>query len=201
MAINRSFFFDHVRLYLFDGKLKQSQVQGLDAILDYWGNKMEASDDRWLAYALATAHHETDRSMQPIKEYGSTAYFMKMYDCSGGRPLVAKNLGNTHPGDGAKYYGRGYVQLTGRRNYTDWSKRLDLDLAGNPDLALDPAIATRILFEGMQLGTFTGRKFADYFNPQKEDWLNARRIINGTDKANLIEGYGKRYYGGISYTT
>ena len=103
MAINRSFFFDHVRLYLFDGKLKQSQVQGLDAILDYWGNKMEACDDRWLAYALATAHHETDRSMQPIKEYGSTAYFMRMYDCSGGRPLVAKNLGNTHPGDGEKY--------------------------------------------------------------------------------------------------
>ncbi|ABL64572.1 glycoside hydrolase family 19 protein [Chlorobium phaeobacteroides] len=201
MAINRSFFFDHVRLYLFDGKLKQSQVQGLDAILDYWGNKMEACDDRWLAYALATAHHETDRSMQPIKEYGSTAYFMRMYDCSGGRPLVAKNLGNTHPGDGAKYYGRGYVQLTGRRNYTDWSKRLDHDLVGNPDLALDPAIATRILFEGMRQGTFTGRKFADYFNPQKEDWLNARRIINWIDKANLIEGYGKRYYGGISYTT
>ncbi|MBV5326375.1 MAG: hypothetical protein JZU65_01870 [Chlorobium sp.] len=68
-------------------------------------------------------------------------------------------------------------------------------------LALDPVIATRILFEGMRQGTFTGRKFADYFNPQKEDWLNARRIINGIDKANLIEGYGKRYYGGISYTT
>jgi hypothetical protein len=135
MSINRTFFFDHVRLYLFDGKLKQSQVQGLDAILDYWSSNFETFDDRWLAYALATAHHETDRSMQPIKEYGSSGYFMRMYDCNGNRPLVAKRLGNTLPGDGAKFFGRGYVQLTGRRNYTDWSKRLDLDLVGNPDLA------------------------------------------------------------------
>ena len=58
-----------------------------------------------------------------------------------------------------------------------------------------------ILFEGMILGTFTGKKFADYFSPTKEDWTGARRIINGTDKKELIASYAKRYYAAISYTT
>ena len=53
----------------------------------------------------------------------------------------------------------------------------------------------------MTKGIFTGKKFADYFSPQKEDWVNARRIVNGLDKANSIADYGKRYYAAISYTT
>ena len=54
---------------------------------------------------------------------------------------------------------------------------------------------------GMQRGWFTGRRLADYFNPERGDWVNARRIINGTDKANLIAGYGQAYYAAVSYTT
>jgi len=53
----------------------------------------------------------------------------------------------------------------------------------------------------MQRGWFTGRRLADYFNPTRGDWVNARRIINGTDKANLVASHAQAYYAALSYTT
>ncbi len=87
--INRKFFFDTVRNSLFDGKLKQSQVEGLTVFLDHWEKTTPEADDRWLAYILGTAHHEVDRKMKPIKEYGGDSYFFRMYDKDGHRPHVA----------------------------------------------------------------------------------------------------------------
>lgn len=201
-VINRPFFFSHVRAALFDGSLKQGQVDGLTAILDYWEAKHAHEDDRRLAYLLATAHHETDRKIAPINEYGGTAYFTRRYDPppTGSNPTVARNLGNIQRGDGAKYCGRGFVQLTGRRNYTDWTNRLGIDLVNNPQRALDLDVATRILIEGSLLGTFTGVKLSKYLEGSRSDWRNARRVINGTDKADLIASYALRYYAAISYT-
>ena len=119
----------------------------------------------------------------------------------GGRPKVAAALGNSQKGDGVLFHGRGYVQLTGRSNYGKAGKLVKADLLGNADLALDPAIAGKILFAGMESGLFTGKKFGDYFNKSKEDWINVRRTINRLDKAPQIADYGKRFYGAISYTT
>ena len=191
--INRKFFFDHVRLHLFDGTLKQSQVDGLTAILDKWETDHSADDDRWLAYILATVHHETDKKFQGIKEYGRDSYFNK-YE---GRA----DLGNNQRGDGLRFKGRGFVQLTGRRNSTKFSQILGIDLVGNPDLALDIANCVEIIFYGMTKGIYTSKKLSDYFNKTKGDWVEARKIINGRDKANLIAGYGKQFYAAISYTT
>jgi putative chitinase len=185
-VINRSFFFGHVRTFLFQGKLKQAQVDGLTHILDGWEAKYAKRDDRWLAYMLATAHHETDRTMQPIEEYGKGK----------GRPY-----GKADPDTGFAYYGRGFVQLTWKANYAAMGKKLGIDLVNEPELALDLDTASQIMFRGMIDGSFTSRKLATYFNPDVEDWVNARRIINGLDKANLISGYGKLYYGGLSHTT
>ncbi len=199
--INRKFFYDTVRISLFAGSLKQSHVSGLTVFLDHWEKNMPKADDRWLAYILGTAHHEVDRKMQPIKEYGSKAYFFRMYDKDGDRPKVAKALGNTQAGDGVKFHGRGYVQLTGRANYQDMTDRLGVNLIKTPDKALETKIATRIIFEGMTKGTYTGKKLGDYFNKTKEDWRNARRIVNRLDKADLIATYARSYYAAISYTT
>jgi putative chitinase len=80
------------------------------------------------------------------------------------------------------------------------SPKVGVDLYKNPDLALEVRYAIPIMFIGMKAGLFTGKKFADYFNPTKEDWVNARRMINGTDKAHLIAGHAKKYYSAISYT-
>jgi hypothetical protein len=202
--INRKFFYDTVRLDLFGGRLKQSQVDGLTVFLDYWEDHHAKKDDRWLAYALATAHLEVDQRFQPIKEYGSKKYFFDMYDPHGKRPWVAKDLGNTQPGDGVQFHGRGFVQLTGRRNYTYWEDRLGVDLTSDYDASnrvLDTDMATTILFDGMMIGSFTGKKLSDYFNPNEEDWKNARRIINHLDKADVIAEFGRQFYKAISYTT
>jgi putative chitinase len=186
-AINRKFFFDNVRLTLFDGRLRQNQVDGLIAFLNEWETKHSKKDDRWLAYMLATTHHETDRKMQPIEEYGKGK---------------GKKYGVPDPETRQVYFGRGFVQLTWKSNYEKMSKVVSkADLVHRPELALDLKNATQICFFGMMNGSFTGKKLGDYFSPQIEDWVNARRIINGTDKANLIASYAKTYYAAISYTT
>lgn len=157
------------------GGLEQPQVDGFNVLL-------EALSDwpvRWIAYALATAWHETGRTMQPVKEYGGPAYFTRMYDILGDRPAKARELGNLTPGDGAKYAGRGYVQITGRKNYASYG------IADTPDDAMRPDKAAAILKDGMERGRFTGKSLDDYPN----DYVGARRIINGQDKAQQIAGY------------
>lgn len=198
--INRKFLFDQIRLTLFDGRLSTGQVSGITHMLDEWDKEHAAKDDRWLAYALGTVHHETGRSMTPIDEAGGPRYFFEMYDPQGSRPQVARRLGNTTAGDGVRYHGRGLVQLTGRGNYQIWEGKLVRPLVENPDLALDPNIASTILFVGMGEGSFTGRKFSDFFSGSNADWRNARRIINGVDKADLVASYALKYYSAISYT-
>lgn len=137
------------------------------------------------AYVLGTAWHESGRYKYMREIWGPTAA-QKRYE---GR----KDLGNTVAGDGKKFLGRGFVQITGRRNYTDWGRRLGLDLLKEPQLAEQPDIAARIIVEGMKLGTFTGKKLDDYVTLQKSDFAGARRIVNGLDKAELIASYAREF--------
>ncbi len=194
--MNRSVFFDAVRARPFGGRLTAGQVAGMEAVLDGWAGR-GFSDARWLAYMLATAFHETARTMRPIREYGSHAYFMRMYDMTGDRPHVARDLGNTLVGDGARFCGRGYVQLTGRANYARMSDLTGRDLVGDPDLALEPGIAAEVMFAGMTRGLFTGRALHHYFGDAVEDWAGARRIVNGTDRAATIAGYGQAFHAAV----
>ena len=202
--INRHFFFDYARRQLFKGRMSQRQVDGLNAILDAWEPGYSKKDDRWLAYALGTTHHETDAKMQPIHEYGGPRYFFEMYDIKGRRPKKARELGNLQDGDGVLFHGRGYVQLTGRSNYTAMQRKFGADLTSNAQAAnraLDPVLAAKIMFYGMEKGIFTGRKFADYFDGTRANWVGARSIINPGDKPQLVAGFAIDYYAGISYTT
>jgi putative chitinase len=189
--IDRDRFFAAARARPFGGSMTGLQVAGCNAILDGWESHPEFTDQRWLAYMLATAKHETAHTMQPIHEYGGDSYFFRMYDKDGDRPAVAAELGNTEPGDGARFHGRGYVQLTGRRNYRTMGALLGVALVATPDLALDPMIAAEILFEGMtrsdsSFGDFTGKCLEMYFNDTTDDPIEARRVINGLDRANDI---------------
>lgn len=187
--INRDKFFFSIRQSLFKGGLKQKQVEGINAILGRW-EAQELTDLRWLAYMLATTYHETAKTMQPIEEYGKGKGYKY------GKKIKRSGVPYTLPDK--IYYGRGYVQLTWFENYETMGRLLGFDLLNNPELALHPKFAADIMFEGMtrgnsNFGDFTGKSLEHFFNDKKEDWVNARKIINGLDKAELIADYGKKF--------
>ncbi len=95
-------------------------------------NAAGITDPKERAAFMAQMHHESTgfRDMEEL--------------ASGNAYEFRKELGNTEPGDGARYKGRGFVQLTGRANYRDMGAKLGLDLESNPDLAKDPTIAAKI---------------------------------------------------------
>lgn len=126
-----------------------------------------------VAYVLATAYHESAHTMKPITEMGSQAYLR-----------------------GKKYWpyiGRGYVQLTWDYNYKKASDKLSVDFVKDPGSLLLAKYSVPILVIGMKEGWFTGKKLSNYITLTNSDFINARRIINGTDKADLIAGYAKSY--------
>ena len=177
---DRNTYFNNVRDELFDGALEQIHVDGQNVILAVWeygGGGTPMTDERWLAYMLATTYKETAKRMWPITEYGSQSYLQ-----------------------GKEYYpyiGRGFVQLTWEDNYRKASSALGLiderDLVDHPEMALDSLVATRCLFRGMAEGWYTGRKLGQYFNDDKNDPLNARQIINGNDCDDEIKGYHNQF--------
>ena len=186
-------FFDACRAGVMGPTLDNNEVSGATAILD----AMKGAPLAYCAYALATAWHETAHSLQPVKEFGGTAYYTRMYDVNGQRPDLARRNGNTFPGDGALFCGRGYVQLTWRNNYRRAGEETGYPLEGNPELAMRPAIAAQIMRKGMEDGWFTGKSFASFLPSSGPatlgQFFNARRIINGTDRAATIADYAVKF--------
>ena len=152
-------FFNSVRKAF--GPLTQSQVEGFNTLIHAW-EQSNLTDNRWFAYMLATVWHETDKTMQPIREKGGQKYLKS-------KPYWP-------------YYGRGYVQLTWKDNYTHYG------IAKTPDRALEPALAAHILIDGMVNGVFTTMSLRDYFG-KNSDPVHARMIINGLDCAEKVAGY------------
>lgn len=166
----RKQFFDNYRTAF--GSLQQKAVDGLEFLLGaiekdpHW-NRIEE-----IAYVLATVFHETARTFQPITEYRAR---------KGTKARVNQDR-YWEP-----YRGRGYVQLTWKRNYEKFG------IADDPEKALEPETAYRILSDGMRKGVFTGKKISDYISDSEVDYVNARRVVNGLDKANLIAGYAEKF--------
>ena len=161
MTIERKTFFDALRGSPFGGQLLAPQVDGMTRILDEWETRKLQNLD-WLAYMLATVFHETAKTMQPVKEYGSDTYLK----------------GKTY----WPWIGRGLVQVTWEANYLKFG-------CTNPDDMLTWPFSLRALFDGMIQGVFTGKKLGDYFTDKLHDAVGARRIINGTDKAATVATY------------
>lgn len=185
--MNRTYFIARVKAALFGGRISATQIAGLMKLLAYRDAHYPSMSNQQLAYVLATVKHETAHTMQPVKEYGGNAYYKRMYDIEGERPNVARKLGNTKPGDGVRYCGRGYVQITGRSNYRTFG------IENTPEKALEPETAARIAFDGMVNGKFTGRALRHYIGAVAFDYVGAREIINSRDKAQLIAGYAQAF--------
>ena len=168
-------FFDDAKSVT--GGLSQVQVDSINSILKY----ATSHPIGWVAYELATAWHEA--RFKPQSEWGKGV----------GRPY-----GKPGKHFGQAPYGRGLVQLTHDFNYEWADKRFDLGgkLLKNFDLALEPDLAARILVVGMEEGAFTKKKLGDYITGWRGDnasFVQARRIVNGTDKAQLIAGYADKF--------
>ena len=151
------------------GKLNQDQVDNINLIISFCTK--HSLEYNQAAYVLATAWHETNQTMLPVIE----AYWLS-------EDWRKKNL-RYYP-----WYGRGYVQLTWKENYTKADKKLGLNgaMLKDPSLAQTPKYAAEILVVGSKEGWFTGKKLSDYIGKVNKDYVSARRIINGTDKATKI---------------
>jgi len=115
---------------------------------------------------------ETAHTFLPINEFGGRnpqAYFTKLYE-------NRSDLGNVHPGDGARFHGRGWPQLTGRDNYHKYGLLVGVDLEADPDKALDPKISAEIF------ALFALEKRIDQL-AKVEDWLTIRKRWNGVNRS------------------
>ena len=124
--------------------------------------------------AVATIRAET-ASFRPISE-GQSRFNTRVVPFDAYEPPSdkARDLGNDQAGDGARFKGRGFIQLTGRFNYTKIGTSLGVDLAGNPELANDSVIAGRIL------GSFLARGESVIRSALARDDLSAeRRAVDG----------------------
>ena len=174
---------------------KSSLTKIFKSTAEYYTNEKRCCNLKHIAYMLATAKLETAHTFNPINEYGGNSYFERMYDPILGkdenRRQMAKDAENTIEGDGVKYHGRGFVQLTWKKNYRKMKEKFGVDLINHPEKALDHELAMKIMIYGMEQGSFTDKKLSDYINGSKTDYLNARRIINGTDRASDIKDYAE----------
>lgn len=179
--MNTDEFFDQVRASF--GRLSQLQVDGFNAVLA----ATEGESLAFRAYELATAWHETNGTMQPVRE----AYWLS-------EAWRKTNL-RYYP-----WYGRGLVQLTWEPNYA----KADAEAAkagliesgallADPDLAMRPDIAGFVLRRGMDEGWFSTKKLADYLPAEGlasvGQFTSARAIINGTDRALMVAGYALNF--------
>lgn len=175
--INRKVFFDTIRPDQFDGALSAGQVEGCERILAYREEVWPGMPDNELAYLLGTVKWETGHSMQPVEEG---------FPMTGARLRAFQKSLRYYP-----FYGRGLVQITHATNYEKFG------IKAAPAKALEWPTALDICFRGMILGMFTGKRLSDYFAPDREDWLNARRIVNGTDQAERIADIARGFYAAI----
>ncbi len=184
---------------VFGGTLTTGQFAGCEDDLKRGAGMLPLS---WMAYCLATDYHESGHTMQPERERGSGDGpdadswddYLEKYDTG----TLAAALGNTPEadGDGIKWAGRGKPQITGHDNYVKADAKLHVhgvlaageSLVTTPDLALRPDVATAILVFGMLEGWFTGKTLNTYLRSPAtlEQFISARRIVNGTDRAELI---------------
>lgn len=202
--IDKETFFEEAKSEFSIYKKPGLHFEGTDAIIDAWNADPRLSDERWLAYILATAYHETAFRMFPVREGLASSDERAIEILSRSKCCSNKTYWRVDSTTGRGYFGRGYVQLTWDYNYQRADKRFGVESetydAGSyywePDNALDPDSSIKITYDGMIYGWFTGHCLLRHFQPNKKgDWKNARRVINGLDRASDIGAQAQQFMG------
>lgn len=186
--MDRKLFFEQIRSTGLFKTLSVEQVENIEAIIDEC-QRQGVNDKAQIAYIFATILHETAGTMRPIEEIGrgkNRTYGHKVW--YNGRPY--NDVSHI-------YYGRGYTQNTWRENYVSLTKAakkqgFTWDFEHHPELLLQTESSAWATVYAMKTGLYTGRKLSDYFGV-KVDFINARKIINGLDRAELIKGYAVKF--------
>jgi hypothetical protein len=203
MLIDKTKFFEQYRL-LMDGdqRLEQGLVNSIDLFLNMMQERIEYFSIAQWAYVLATVYHETAATMAPVREAFRQSEEWRRLNLS------------YWP-----HYGRGYVQITHKDNYERMAAVVKRDLKiviQHRDDFMQPKVAFFVLIYGFKHGSYTGRAISDYIpdNTAKSErvhyenisqgikptetllykyYKDARRCINGTDRADMIAGYALRF--------
>jgi predicted chitinase len=192
MKIDRKQFWKLYRQE-FTEYLPQPTVDGANFILDQFERELRLTGIPQFAYVLATAYHESGKvkiidgrkrmvRFQPVRETrgkSNSTLWLK----------YQSRYWNTG------FYGRGLVQITWEKNYSKLGIALGKGslFVQNPDLVLEPFWAYEILVVGMTKGLFTAHKLSDHINARKKDYKEARRIVNGQDKAREIAEIANKF--------
>jgi predicted chitinase len=212
--INRQYFYRELRRKLFPAGFKQETVDAINVILDKWDAECSVMSLDRLAYMLATAYHETNRTMQAVMETRQRGE-----DCN---PTVDQAIARLEASwkagklpwvktpywrkdkNGRSWLGRGLVQLTHKTNYERIGKVIGVDLVVNPELALNQEVAVEIMFAGMEHGLFTGADLDDFLDGKveseaedKREFMLARKIINGIESREIVAGYAIQFQGAL----
>lgn len=206
--IDRKTLIATVTKTLFGGAMPAQARKGLEWVLKVWEGDPKNNDLRWLAYELATYHHETGRRLWPIIETTSsrdkapvsvdTAIRRLDTAWKAGRMTWVKTRYWAKDALGRCWLGRGLPQVTHEPNYKKAQTKTGFPVHDDPENMLKIEYAAPIAHRGMTEGWFTGRTLRNYFNGTTCDWFNARRIINRTESAAKVAAYAKLYYSALT---
>lgn len=188
--INREIFFSKIN------DLNEHQKENINTLLDYFDNSEVLNRLSHYAFCLGNMAIETNHTFQPVIEgywINSGKRVKSLYDYYTKNNHKALDTifpnGLTYP----TYEGRGFVQITHNFNYQKFQSIIKdiygVDIVENPDLCLKIDIAFKIMEQGItdRNLSFTGKILDDFFTDDKQDFHNSRRIINGLDRADIIE--------------
>jgi len=168
---DRKTLLDSIRPSFPNGRLHHAQIGLIGTLLEEVTRRTLPVAQA--AYIMAPAQHET-------------ASYTTMHERGAGRGRAYGDGIEIFPRTSRTYYGRGYAQLTWLYHYASFTARTGIDLVRNPDLAAEPPLAARIICDGMIDGLFTGRNLGRHVNATEIDFVNARRVVNGADRADDI---------------
>ena len=179
-----------IQLQLFDRPLSSGQKGLISSILKHWYLHYPHGNYRCLAYILATADYETDRSFRPIE------------DKSKGKGvrygIMEKKNGKTYSSPLQLYYRRGIVPLVWYENYESIGIKIGVDLLTQPELAMNNKISIQILVQGMMEGWFTSYRLQDFFTSSKAQWLEARKVIRNSERNQMIKTLALAYHAALT---